>query len=105
MFIGADVTHPPGFQYKDNVPPSIAVTVATTNGVNNLYSATIRLQEGRTEPIADIMAMVKGHLEEFKKNTGKLPTNLIFYRDGVSYVYSLQRQGPLPETYVFAGLQ
>lgn len=84
MFIGADVTHPPGFQYQDDVPPSIAVTVATTNGVNNLYSATIRLQEGRTEPIADIMEMVKGHLLEFKKNTGKLPTNLIFYRDGVS---------------------
>ncbi|KAJ9121617.1 hypothetical protein QFC22_002237 [Naganishia vaughanmartiniae] len=83
MLVGADVTHPPS--RGDNViAPSIAATVASKNADNNLYSAIVRLQAGRQEPIADLENMMAGHLKKYGENTKYLPDSIIFYRDGVS---------------------
>lgn len=83
MLVGADVSHPPN--RGDNViSPSIAATIATKTNENNLYQATIRLQEGRQEIIADLQNMMEGHLKKYGENTKYLPDSIIFFRDGVS---------------------
>lgn len=83
MMIGADVTHPPpgggGLLH-----PSIAVTVAGNSGDNVKFSVGVRLQEGRTEIIMDLAAMVTEHIKEFESTSGAKPTSIIFFRDGVS---------------------
>lgn len=83
MMIGADVTHPPpgggGLLH-----PSIAVTVAGTTGENVRFSVGVRLQEGRTEIIQDLAAMVTEHIKAFEATSGAKPTTILFFRDGVS---------------------
>ncbi|KAI5451380.1 Protein argonaute [Naganishia albida] len=83
MIVGADVTHPPS-RGDDVVAPSIAATVASKNADNTLYSASIRLQEGRQEPITDLQSMMTEHLKIYGTATKYLPDAIIFYRDGVS---------------------
>lgn len=83
MLVGADVSHPPS--RGDNIiAPSIAATVSSKVGDNNLYQATIRLQEGRQEIIQDLQNMMEGNIKAFANNTRFLPESIIFYRDGVS---------------------
>lgn len=83
MLVGADVTHPPA--RGDNViAPSIASTVASKNAENSLYSAIVRLQEGRQEPISDLQQMMAGHMKKYGEKTKYLPDSIVFYRDGVS---------------------
>ncbi|KAJ9098336.1 hypothetical protein QFC19_006460 [Naganishia cerealis] len=83
MLVGADVTHPPS-RNDAQVAASIAATVASKNAENNLYSASVRLQEGRQEPIADLQNMMVGHLKTYGAQTKYLPDSIVFYRDGVS---------------------
>lgn len=83
MLVGADVTHPPA-RNDDVIAPSIAATVASKNAENNLYSAVVRLQTGRQEPITDLENMMVGHLKKYGENTKYLPDSIVFYRDGVS---------------------
>lgn len=83
MIVGADVTHPPS-RGDDVVAPSIAATVASKNAENNLYSTSIRLQEGRQEPIRDLQSMMTEHLKIYGSATKYLPDSIVFYRDGVS---------------------
>lgn len=48
------------------------------------YSASIRVQTGRTEIIADLANMVKELLKTFYQTCGRKPERILFYRDGVS---------------------
>lgn len=78
MIIGADVTHPPApAMGSEQLKPSIAATVAGTSGDNNLFSAEIRVQMGRTEIILDLAEMIYEHLVKFKKSTGGYPESLL----------------------------
>ncbi|KAI9636399.1 putative eukaryotic translation initiation factor 2C 2 [Dioszegia hungarica] len=83
MMIGADVTHPPPAG-AGQIAPSIAVTIASISGDNNLFCPEIRIQEGRKESITDLKDMVKQHLITFQKNAKALPAKIIMFRDGVS---------------------
>jgi eukaryotic translation initiation factor 2C len=48
------------------------------------YSASIRVQTGRTEIIADLANMTKELLKTFYQTCGRKPERILFYRDGVS---------------------
>jgi hypothetical protein len=48
------------------------------------YAASIRVQSGRTEIIADLANMVKELLKTFYQTCGRKPDRILFYRDGVS---------------------
>lgn len=48
------------------------------------YAATIRVQTGRFEIIADLANMVKDLLKTFYQTCGRKPERILFYRDGVS---------------------
>jgi len=78
---GADVTHPsPG----DRERPSIAAVVGTLGMKAVTYAASIRVQESRKETITELPAMVKELLLKFRETCGKTPSQILFYRDGVS---------------------
>ncbi|BEI84075.1 hypothetical protein CcaverHIS002_0406790 [Cutaneotrichosporon cavernicola] len=83
IMIGADVTHPPPAG-GGLLQPSIAVTVAGTDGENVRFSVCARLQEGRVEIISDLANMVREHIERFQKKAGIKPDRILFFRDGVS---------------------
>lgn len=81
--IGADVTHPPPAG-GGLIHPSIAVTVAGTDGENVRFDIGVRLQEGRIEIINDLISMVTAHIKKFEATSGAKPASIIFFRDGVS---------------------
>ncbi|CAB4422806.1 unnamed protein product [Rhizophagus irregularis] len=81
ILMGADVTHPsPG----DRDRPSIAALCASMDAKASRYAASIRVQTGRTEIIADLANMVKELLKTFYQTCGRKPERILFYRDGVS---------------------
>jgi len=81
ILMGADVTHPaPG----DTERPSIAALCASMDAKASRYAASIRVQTGRTEIIADLANMVKELLKTFYQTCGRKPDRILFYRDGVS---------------------
>ncbi|CEQ42290.1 SPOSA6832_04106, partial [Sporobolomyces salmonicolor] len=88
MMLGADVTHPTGFgapRAGEDVPPSIAAVVATTDGSGNLYASQVREQVGRKEFITELKEMTVIHAKEWiKQMKGQRPTQVIVWRDGVS---------------------
>lgn len=81
IIFGADVTHP---RSDDTTSPSIASVVASVDLAGSRYRALHRNQKHRQEIIADLKAMAKEHLLEFKRCTREKPVKIIFYRDGVS---------------------
>lgn len=81
IIFGADVTHP---RSDDTLSPSIASVVASVDLEGSRYRALHRNQKHRQEIIADLKAMAKEHLIEFKRCTREKPVKIIFYRDGVS---------------------
>uniref|UniRef100_A0A1D1XV91 Protein argonaute MEL1 n=1 Tax=Anthurium amnicola TaxID=1678845 RepID=A0A1D1XV91_9ARAE len=81
IVMGADVTHPgPG----DRNTPSITSVCASMDARASRYAATIRVQEARTEIIADLANMTKELLKTFYQTCGRKPDRILFYRDGVS---------------------
>ena len=107
ILMGADVTHPsPGklcnslifshevFKYLyysyylknsgERERPSIAALCASMDAKASRYAASIRVQSGRTEIIADLANMVKELLKTFYQTCGRKPERILFYRDGVS---------------------
>ncbi|GAA5908226.1 hypothetical protein JCM5296_000418 [Sporobolomyces johnsonii] len=88
MMFGADVTHPTGFgapRAGEDVPPSIAAVVATTDASGNLYASQVREQLGRKEFITEMKEMTVIHVKEWiKQMKGQRPTQVIMWRDGVS---------------------
>nr|CAG8488117.1 7207_t:CDS:10 [Entrophospora candida] len=82
ILMGADVTHPgPGSTNK----PSIAALCASMDAKASRYAASIRIQRGRTDIIADLSNMVKELLKTFYQTCGRKPDRILFYRDGISY--------------------
>ncbi|CAH1760543.1 740_t:CDS:10 [Entrophospora sp. SA101] len=82
ILMGADVTHPgPGSTNK----PSIAALCASMDAKASRYAASIRIQSGRTDIIADLSNMVKELLKTFYQTCGRKPDRILFYRDGISY--------------------
>jgi len=87
IIFGADVTHP---SPPENGIPSIAAVVASVDSNATKYCARVRAHRyeklgGAQEIIHDLAVMVKELLIEFYKANRRLkPSNIIFYRDGVS---------------------
>ncbi|KAG8062958.1 hypothetical protein GUJ93_ZPchr0003g18535 [Zizania palustris] len=82
MFMGADVTHP---HPLDDSSPSVVAVVASMNWPSaNKYISRMRSQTHRKEIIEHLDVMTGELLEEFLKEVGKLPSRIIFFRDGVS---------------------
>ncbi|GBC02340.1 hypothetical protein RclHR1_04580008 [Rhizophagus clarus] len=81
ILMGADVSHPgPG---ESNLP-SIAALCGSMDSRASRYSASIRVQSGRTDIIADLGNMTKEVLKTFYQSCGRKPERILFYRDGVS---------------------
>jgi eukaryotic translation initiation factor 2C len=76
--------------------PTVACSIATYSPDCDMYSAQIRLQQGRQEIIQELTGMVQSHLEIFqKKNDGELPDRILVFRDGISegqYAAALQHE-------------
>lgn len=82
MFMGADVTHP---HPLDDSSPSVVAVVASMNWPSaNKYISRMRSQTHRKEIIERLDVMTGELLDEFVKEVGKLPSRIIFFRDGVS---------------------
>ncbi|RCK55710.1 Protein argonaute PNH1 [Candida viswanathii] len=82
FILGADVTHPTGEQNEESV--SIASCVGSEDALFNRFPGSIRIQSGGQEMIKDIKGMVLERLENFHNKVKKLPSKVLFYRDGVS---------------------
>jgi eukaryotic translation initiation factor 2C len=80
---GIDVTHPsPRSQEK---APSIAAIVGSYDAQLSGWAADLTVQTSRQEMVEGLASLMKGRLEFFrKKNSGRLPSKIIVYRDGVS---------------------
>ncbi|KXT15726.1 hypothetical protein AC579_1559 [Pseudocercospora musae] len=82
IVIGADVTHPPASASPGM--PSIAAVVGNTDPMFMHFPGSMRLQRARQEEIAELGDMVKERLIDWaEKHGGRLPRNMLFYRDGV----------------------
>ncbi|KAJ4755541.1 Argonaute family protein [Rhynchospora pubera] len=82
IFMGADVTHP---HPLDDVSPSIVAVVGSMNWpASNRYISRMRSQTHRQEIIENLDLMVYELLDEFLLENKKLPSKIIFFRDGVS---------------------
>ncbi|PFH47976.1 hypothetical protein AMATHDRAFT_66435 [Amanita thiersii Skay4041] len=80
MVIGADVSHPsPGSSL-----PSISALVGSYDPSYSRYIAITRVQDPRTEMIADLAEMFDYLLERFYSRLRVVPQRILFYRDGVS---------------------
>ncbi|KAJ3271319.1 Eukaryotic translation initiation factor 2C, partial [Borealophlyctis nickersoniae] len=83
IIFGADVTHPP-----PGTPNglSIAALVASVDTECCEYRASIRLQStARKEILEDLESMASELIDIYvSRNGGKIPSRVIFYRDGVS---------------------
>ncbi|OAY68389.1 Protein argonaute 7, partial [Ananas comosus] len=82
MFMGADVTHP---HPLDDYSPSVVAVVGSMNWpAANKYISRMRSQTHRKEIIESLDDMVVELFEEFLLEAHKLPSRIIFFRDGVS---------------------
>ena len=82
MIVGIDVTHPsPGSMDK---ACSIAAVVANKDDDFAQWPASLRLQEGKKEIVAEIRDMFIERFEAWKDSHHQdLPKRIIVYRDGV----------------------
>ncbi|BGP57316.1 Protein argonaute [Rhodotorula sphaerocarpa] len=88
MLLGADVTHPTGFGTPaagEEVAPSIAAVVGSSEPTNMRYAAQVREQTGRKEFITDLAGMAETLIRGFiKANRNNKPETIVMFRDGVS---------------------
>ncbi|GAB7366527.1 hypothetical protein MBLNU230_g8516t2 [Neophaeotheca triangularis] len=82
MVLGADVTHPG--PSAETGCPSIAAVVGSVDDNFMQFPGSMRLQRGRQEEIAELFDMVKERLVDWHTAHQRLPTRILFYRDGVS---------------------
>ncbi|KAL7312476.1 hypothetical protein PS15m_008231 [Mucor circinelloides] len=81
IILGADVNHPaPGAENS----PSIAAITASMDPQATKFISAISYQSGKTEIIQDMAGMVKKMLIAFYKQNKQKPSQILFYRDGVS---------------------
>ena len=97
IIVGADVAHPTGSARPGC--PSIAAVVGSTDDDYLHYPGSMRLQISRQESIAELDDMVKERLIYWAvKHAGRLPANMLFYRDGVSESqYKCVRKDEIPQ--------
>ncbi|KZT65518.1 Piwi-domain-containing protein [Daedalea quercina L-15889] len=86
MLVGIDVTH--GSTGSKAGSPSLAAIVASVDSDFTNYPAELRIQrpaenKESKEVVADLKDMVVGRLRLYKRKNGRLPAQLIVYRDGV----------------------
>lgn len=82
MIVGIDVTHPsPGSMDKTR---SIAAVVANKDDDFAQWPASLRLQEGKKEIVAEIRDMFIERLKAWEGSHKDLPKRIIVYRDGVA---------------------
>lgn len=83
MVIGADLSHAPAADSKDNA--SVTACVGTMDPSCSTHVGRFRLQDSKAETINDLGVMVQELLEAFNAKNGFFPEKLLVYRDGVSY--------------------
>lgn len=85
MLMGADVTHPsnisPG---KTEQAVSVAAVVGSHDKWYSNFPGSLRNQKGKQEMIEELKEMCMERLEYYFKRNKKLPSHVLFYRDGVS---------------------
>jgi eukaryotic translation initiation factor 2C len=82
MVMGADVTRPG----VGSVPhcPSVAAVVASIDRFAAIYPGSLRLQKSKQETIEELADMVQERLALWHKKNKSLPSDILFYRDGIS---------------------
>lgn len=97
IVLDADVAHPTASARPGC--PSIAAVVGSTDDSLLHYPGSMRLQVSRQETIDELADMVKERLIDWAENHGGvLPSNMLFYRDGVSESqYKSVRQDEIPQ--------
>ncbi|RHY23498.1 hypothetical protein DYB32_009171 [Aphanomyces invadans] len=81
IIFGADVTHPGAM---DKSRPSVAAVVASTDRWGVRHAAAMRRQGHRVEQIEDLESMAVELLKAFYSETKRKPSQILFFRDGVS---------------------
>ncbi|KAF7714356.1 Uncharacterized protein PECH_001921 [Penicillium ucsense] len=83
MLVGLDVTHPsPG---SASTAPSVVGIVASVDAQLAQWPADIRIQPARQEIVSDLDTLLQSRIKLWANtNRGKLPENIVVYRDGVS---------------------
>ncbi|EME42707.1 hypothetical protein DOTSEDRAFT_106595, partial [Dothistroma septosporum NZE10] len=81
MILGADVVHPGTKSVAGT--PSIAAVVGSIDDRFAAYRGSARTQDQGKEIISQMKAMVYERLRSYHKAKGKLPSRIIYYRDGV----------------------
>jgi hypothetical protein len=96
MIVGMDVTHPaPG---SPAPAPSVASIVASVDPWLAQWPADLRMQTGRQEKVNDLAELLRSRLLLWRAKQGRLPDNILVYRDGVSEgQYQMVVQDELPE--------
>ncbi|QDS76065.1 hypothetical protein FKW77_005771 [Venturia effusa] len=89
LILGADVTHPGANCVKGT--PSIAAVIGSTDKYGCHYTGSMRLQDPETDKESKevitqshMQEMAEECLESYFIANGKLPSKILFYRDGVS---------------------
>ena len=91
QFMGADVVHPLCRQEK----PSIAAVVGSGDALCSTSAVRVCKQWPRSgkcsiEAIVELQQMVAELLEYYREGNGRLPTKIVFYRDGKSFSLNIQ---------------
>ncbi|KAK8173518.1 Piwi domain-containing protein [Phyllosticta citrichinensis] len=82
LILGADVTHPGAGSCHGC--PSIAAVVGSVDDQFSNMPGSMRLQASRQEDIEDMAGMAKERITAFATKNGRLPSNILMFRDGVS---------------------
>ncbi|KAL1647969.1 hypothetical protein SLS58_002293 [Diplodia intermedia] len=82
MIMGADVTHPAADARAHC--PSVAAAVGSFDGFAVNYTGSMRLQKNRQEVIEDMNGMATELLNMYGRHNKRLPSSIVYYRDGVS---------------------
>ncbi|KAJ3294810.1 eukaryotic translation initiation factor 2C, 2 [Borealophlyctis nickersoniae] len=80
IIIGADVTHPSG---AESSRPSVAALVGSMDIRIAKYAASVRVKPAK-EIYNEMSLMVIELLKNFYQSTGRKPSRILYYRDGVS---------------------
>lgn len=96
MVVGLDVTHPAAGSAQ--TAPSVSSITASVDRYLAQWPADVAIQTGRQEMIDGLKNMMKSRLALWReKNRGRLPDEILFYRDGVGEgMYELVRSQELP---------